>query len=346
MYGRERNLIVEALLFCLSLLYGVLVRARLSLYRLGLFRTLRLPVRVISVGNITLGGTGKTPTVIHLAEVFRGGGKRPAVVSRGYGRRNEGEIAVVTDGSGARLGPDEAGDEPAMIASCCAGVPVVVGSDRWRAGLLAIDRFHPDVVILDDGFQHVRLHRDLNIVLVDGADPFGNGRLFPAGILREPLGQLGRADVVLITRASAAADLASLKERISRYTAADILTSNVVPRDLVNLATGAAFPLEGLRGSAVIAAAGIGRPGSFRSLLESLGAEVRDLKAFPDHHRYGPPDLEELRRLATDRGAGMIVTTEKDAVKLAGTTRDDLWMLRIRLEVVEKERWERVLWGP
>jgi tetraacyldisaccharide 4'-kinase len=232
-----------------------------------------------------------------------------------------------------------------MIASCCAGVAVVAGSDRYRAGRVAIERFHPDLVILDDGFQHVRLHRDLNILLVDGADPFGNGRLFPAGILREPLGQLGRADAVLVTRAAAAADLADLKERISRITRAAIFTSNIVPRDLVNLETGAAFPLEGLRGAAVIAAAGIGRPDSLQALLTGLGAEVRYLKSFPDHHRYRTSDLEELRRLAADRGADMIVTTEKDAVKLAGMAGDDLWMLRIRLAVVETERWERVLWG-
>lgn len=345
MYGRERNRIVEALLFCLSIVYTLAVELRLVLYRFGFIRIRMLPVRVISVGNITLGGTGKTPTITHLADLARRRGTRAAVLSRGYGRRNEQKIAVVSDGRKVLLGPEDAGDEPAMIAAACPGTPVVVGSDRYRAGREAVERFDPAVVLLDDGFQHVRLHRDLNIVLIDGSDPFGNGRLFPAGILREPLGQLARADAVLITRADASPDLTGLKERISRHTKAPLFTSSFVPRGLVSLADGTSRPLSELRGRTVIAAAGIARPASLKRMLTGLGATVRELRAFPDHHGYSPEDLASLRSLAKEQDASVIITTEKDAVKLTGMIVDDIWSLGIGLDVSEKHQWEQMLWG-
>jgi tetraacyldisaccharide 4'-kinase len=171
---------------------------------------------VISVGNITLGGTGKTPAVIQIAKVLQGLGKRVAVISRGYGRKNEDEVLVVSDGRNVKTDPRLFGDEPVLIASSLPGAAVIVGADRYRAGQAALDQFRPDVLILDDGYQHVRLKRDLNIVLIDAADPFGSGRLFPAGILREPLQELARADVVLITNAGGGRALDGVRRVIER----------------------------------------------------------------------------------------------------------------------------------
>ena len=198
-YGRRRSLIVGPILSALSLLYCCALYARKAWYRLPWSGKKTLPCTVISVGNITLGGTGKTPTVIDIAGLIFRKGKRPVVISRGYGRQDESLISIVSDGQMVQHDPERNGDEPVLIADRLTGVPVVVGADRYQASLAALRQFHPDVVILDDGFQHIRLQRTMDIVLVDAAEPFGNGKLFPAGILREPLTALKRAHAVLIT---------------------------------------------------------------------------------------------------------------------------------------------------
>lgn len=345
MYGRRRSPAAEALLYCLSLAYGMVVRLRIAAYAAGLFRTEQLPCRVISVGNITLGGTGKTPTVISIAGLLAKSGKRPLVVSRGYGRTDESRVTVVSDGASCIVDPASGGDEPALIAERLPQVPVVAGSDRYRAGTFALERFQPDVVVLDDGYQHIRLGRDLNIVLVDGADPFGNGRLFPAGILREPLDALHRADLVMITREDQASDLAALKETIGKHTTAGIFTARYAPRDCVNLASGETMPLESLKGAALFTFAGIARPESLAMLLRSLGAEVKGLRSFPDHHPYSRKDLEDMIAEASDSGAKMLMTTEKDGVRLKNIAPANLWALRIDLQVVEKDAWEKAVAG-
>jgi tetraacyldisaccharide 4'-kinase len=345
MYGRKSSPIMGAVLFILSLVYGLVVRLRMTAYAKGLFRTKRLPCRVISVGNISLGGTGKTPTVINIAGLQTKRGKRTLVLSRGYGRADESEIAVVSDGTSFVVDPTSGGDEPALIAARLPQVPVVVGSDRYEVGIFALDRFHPDVVVLDDGFQHIRLGRDLNIALIDGADPFGNGRLFPAGILREPLDALKRADIVVITRENQAANLATLKETIRNHTMAKIFTARYIPRDVLNVISGEIMPLTSLHGAALFAFAGIARPGSLAALLSTLGAEVKDLRSFPDHHPYSRAELEELVEKASDSKAEMLITTEKDGVRIRDMAPASLWALRIDLEVIEKDAWEKAVVG-
>jgi tetraacyldisaccharide 4'-kinase len=345
MYGRKSSRYLGALLFFLSLVYDVLVRLRRGAYAAGVFRTKRLPCRVISVGNITLGGTGKTPTVINIGGLLHRHGRRPLVLSRGYGREDESGTEIVSDGASLVLDPAVSGDEPAMIANRLAGVPVVVGSDRYSAGTFAVRRFHPGCIILDDGFQHIRLARDLNIALVDAGDPFGRGKLFPAGILREPLSALERADVVVITRVEQARDVDSLKETIRRQTAARIFTARYAPRDLVNAASGETRPLSTLHGAAVFAFAGIARPGSLASLLGSLGAVVKGTANYPDHHPYTKADLARVFQSAADGNAQMVVTTEKDSIRIKDMAPEGLWALRIDLEVIEKASWEEVVLG-
>lgn len=342
MYGRKRSVPLEALLRCLAAAYGAVVRLRIILYRAGLFRTKRLSVPVLSVGNITLGGTGKTPTVIALARFCQERGKRPAIVSRGYGRSDESSVLIVSDGEGTILGPDAAGDEPAMLSRRLTGIPVVVGSDRVRAGQAAIDRFKPDLLILDDGFQHVRLHRDLNIALVDGADPFGSGALFPAGILREPRTALRRADLLVITRSDRAPDVDGLKDAIGGLTAAAIVTAAYRPTELVEIATGRTRSLDVLRNASVLAFAGIARPDSLEALLGSLGADIVSLRTYPDHHRYTHTDLKVLLQDAA-RTAALPVTTEKDGVKLKGMAPAGIWMLRVDLAINEPAVWEEAV---
>lgn len=342
MYGRERSLLVEPFLFVLSLFYRLVTSLRRSAYRAGLIRDRIAPVRVISIGNITVGGTGKTPAVVSVAKLFLEQGKRPAVLSRGYGRQDGSAVLVVSDGAGAVLPPDAAGDEPAMLAKLLPGVPVVVGSDRHQAAMQAVERFQPDVLILDDGYQHLRLRRDLNIVLIDGADPFGTRKLFPAGTLREPLSALKRADLVVITRSDEAEDLDGLRRTIGKFTAARTVRARYRPIDLVDVATGAVKPLGILRNAAVAAFAGIARPASLENILTALGAEVIALRSFPDHHRYTHGEVKMLMDEAS-RTAALLVTTEKDGVKLKGMARPGIWMLRVSLEVEEKDVWEEAL---
>jgi len=342
MYGRKRSLILGPILAALSLVYRSAWHLRKAWYRLPWPGTKKLPCTVISVGNITLGGTGKTPTVIAIAGLLLRKGKRPVVVSRGYGRQDESRISFVSDGQIVQHDPVTNGDEPVLIACRLAGVPVVVGADRYAASLAGLRQFHADVVVLDDGFQHIRLQRTLDLVLVDAAEPFGSGKLFPAGILREPLSALKRAHAVLITRADRCHDLSSLKETLRKYTTAPIFTASHVPLDLVNIATNETRPLSSLSRTPVFAFSGIARPASFLCLLESLGAVVKSSSAYPDHHAYDKNDLADIFQRAADEQVDMIVTTEKDGVRLHSLRPEGIWALRIDLAVVESEAWERL----
>jgi tetraacyldisaccharide 4'-kinase len=343
MYGRKSSGIVGALLFFVSLLYGLTVRMRANAYCRGLLRTRGLPIPVISIGNITLGGTGKTPTAINIAGILLKHGKKPVVLSRGYGRSDRSAVLVVSDGISRALDAVSGGDEPVLIAGRLPQVPVVVGADRYRTGMVAIDRFHPDIAILDDGFQHIRLKRDLNIILIDAVDPFGSGRLFPAGILREPLTALRRADIVLITRADRTENIAQRKETVRQHTDAPIFTARYVPRDLMDVATGETRPLEFLHGKPVFAFAGIARPDSFIALLRTLGAVVTGTAVYGDHYAYTRTDLTGLMREAGAGNAVLLATTEKDGVRLKDMAPEGIWAVRIDLEVFESNAWEETL---
>jgi tetraacyldisaccharide 4'-kinase len=342
MYGRRSSLVMGAFLFLLSLLYGTVVRFRVLAYACGLLRSKKLPLQVVSVGNLTVGGTGKTPVVIQIAGLLQMHGRKPLVLSRGYGRADASRAVIVSDGASSIMDARSGGDEPALIALRLPGVPVVAGSDRYQAGMFAIERLRPDVIVLDDGFQHLRLSRDRNILLIDASDPFGNRKLFPAGILREPLEAMQRADIVILTRADSAGDLEALKRTIIAHTPARIFTARHAPRSLVNVASGEERPLASLRGMPVLAFAGIARPDSFASLLKDLGAEVRAVVGYPDHYQYTPADLTGLVQRAKEQGA-MLVTTEKDGVRFKDMASEGIWTLRIDLEVLEKQEWEKVL---
>ena len=343
MYGRKNSAVLGALLFFISLLYGMVVRLRARAYGWRLLRTRDLPMPVISVGNITLGGTGKTPATVNVAGLLLKSGRKPVVLSRGYGRSDRSAVLVVSDGASKVLDPVSGGDEPVLIARRHPQVPVVVGADRYRSGMVANERFHPDIAVLDDGFQHIGLNRNMNIVLIDAVDPFGSGRLFPAGILREPLAALRRADIVIITRADCAENIVQLKKTIGQHSDARIFTARYAPRDLMDVATGETRPLDFLRGKPVFAFAGIARPDSFISLLRTLGAIVTGTAVYGDHYSYTRSDLAGLIRQAGERNSALVATTEKDGVRLTNMTPEGIWAVRIDLEVVESSVWEETL---
>ncbi|MFZ4441135.1 MAG: tetraacyldisaccharide 4'-kinase [Syntrophales bacterium] len=313
----------------LSLPYGGVVAVRNRLYDGGLLKQEKLPCPVISVGNLTVGGTGKTPAVIFMAHLLRDKGYRPAVLSRGYGGRANAPVNVVSDGNQILMRWREAGDEPILIARAAPGIPVLTGSRRLLTGRAAVETFGANVLILDDAFQHRSLFRDIDIVLLDAARPFGNGFLLPRGPLREPPDSLRRADILL--RTGDAENEAPLRE------AALMPSFRAIhkPQGLVVGGTSRIETAAALQGQKVFAFAGIGFPEAFRRSLTGLGAAVVGFQVFPDHHPYDLSDIEALRRFAEKSGAARIVTTEKDGIRLADFPDflAELFLLRIAMEI-------------
>jgi len=334
----------------LASLYGLAMKARSSLYARGWLTQHYLPCRVISVGNLTVGGTGKTPVVIALASALRERGRRVGVVSRGYKRRSVAGVLEVSDGQTVRSDPDETGDEPLLIAQRCPGVPVAVGADRPLAGRHLLDRYHVDTLIMDDGYQHLALRRDANILVLDASTPFGNGYLLPRGGLREPLSAMARATAVLITRASQAARLDDLKTAVRTVSSTvPVWVTDFRPSTVAQVGGSSTVEPSALKGEQVLAVSGIGRPDSFRRLLADAGATVAEHCVFPDHHAYSWEDVQRVRQAAARAGAIRIVTTEKDGVKLArfdavAKQEVPIWAVRIDLTWLEGfEEWTRVV---
>jgi len=318
---------LRALLMPLAPLWSGAVRLRAAGYRRGWLSTVRIDAPVVSVGNLTFGGTGKTPTVMALVRDLVRRGRRPAVLTRGYGR--QGNVPLVLVGPDPREDSRRAGDEPLEFASRLPGVPVVVDADRARGGALA-RRLGAEVLVLDDGFQHLRLARDLDLVVVDSGDPWGGGSMPPTGRLREPLVALRRATAVLVSKLTGGDDprLETIQEDVARH-APDIpvFGSHLVPHQ-VRTPDGVRSPAC-LAGQKVLAFAAIGRPEGFADTLERLGACLVGCRWFRDHHAVCADELDVLR-LEARRQEAVLVTTAKDAVKL--TPNRDVWVLEINLE--------------
>jgi tetraacyldisaccharide 4'-kinase len=323
--------------------YRGLLGTREWLYARGVLACRRLGVPVVSVGNLTVGGTGKTPAVELAVRTLMDRGHRPAVVSRGYGRRGHG-IQVVADAASIRLDADEAGDEPFLLARRLPGVPVVVGAHRGEAARRAVERFGVTAVVLDDGFQHRTLAKDLEIVMARARAPWGNGRLLPGGPLREPLAALGRADLIVVTGVTGADDVAEVAATARRHApGVPILAAHHVPTECWDAATMRYLGPEALRGLALFAFAGIGAPDGFRRTLAETGAIEAGFAPFADHHWYTREDLAGLERRAVAASAVGLVTTEKDWTRLRRLPppRIPLYVLAVRLVLLSGE----AAWG-
>lgn len=330
--GRERGPLSWAIrgsLWPLSLLYQGGLAAFLAVYDRGLRRRHRLPVPVVSVGNITFGGTGKTPAVQAICRMLTARGKRAVVLSRGHGGTVRGSV-VVSDGSSIVSDASEAGDEPVLLAWSLPSVPVVVGKDRRKSGELACRAFRPDVIVLDDGLQYWQLSRDLDIVVLSAAEPFGSGYVMPMGDLREPVSGLRRAGIVLLSNSRGVSREAynDVVSEVSRLAPdARVFACNHRPRRICVIGTEEEHPPEWLRGRNMSAFCGIGRPLAFFEMLESLGAILVEKIAFPDHHEFSPADIQRVHAMRQP-----IITTEKDAVRLDGAV-SGLLTLGIELEI-------------
>jgi tetraacyldisaccharide 4'-kinase len=299
----------------LSELYGAITRARSNLYNRGTFRTDRLDRPVISVGNITTGGTGKTPLVEWIARVIAAEGKRVCILTRGYGRRHPNRRVLVSDGKSVLSNPFDAGDEPFLLAKNLAGSAAVISDiNRVAAGQGAIEHLKTDCFILDDGFQHLRLARDLDVVTIDATNPWGGGKLLPYGRLRESPDALRRADCLVITRADQVEDVTTLIHELKDVSGdRPIFVSRMALRRVVSLDQ----TEEGETRGPIAGFCAVGNPHSFFKLLEQYGYDVVFRKQFADHHFYNARDLQSLENEARNAGAFGLITTAKDAVKLS-----------------------------
>jgi tetraacyldisaccharide 4'-kinase len=298
-------------------LYKAVTQTRLAAYKRGLLPVTKLPAPVISIGNLTTGGTGKTPLVEWVCRTLARKQRRVCILTRGYGRRNPGSRVIVSDGSTVLTNAAEAGDEPFLLAKNLKGLAAVISDpNRIAAGRWAIDNLGAEVFVLDDGFQHLALARDLNILAIDATNPWGGGKLLPVGRLREPRSALSRADCVVVTRADQSDELVSLEAEIQRLIGSrPVVTSAMVIKGISRLNSEGLEELVSLPQPAAAFCA-VGNPKSFFELLRRGGIDPVFKRTFRDHHYYTQADFDSLMQESRKAGAQSIITTAKDAVKL------------------------------
>ncbi|MDR1789201.1 MAG: tetraacyldisaccharide 4'-kinase [Opitutaceae bacterium] len=335
-------------LLCLSFVFSGVVQARWWLYRKRILHDQPLGCLVVVVGNLTVGGTGKTPVVERFAGALRDRGRKVAILSRGYRSKSppfwrrwvgalthaaEAPPRVVSDGERVLLDSEVAGDEPFMLAKNLPGVPVIVDKNRVKAGRHAIRKFGCDTLVLDDGFQYLPLKGSLNLLLVDKTNPFGNTCLLPRGILREPVKHLRRADYIFLTKSDGRRD-ADLEELIREHNpGADLIECAHRPKFLRRVGGGESLPLEFLKGRRVGAFSGIAVPESFEKFLRDLGGRMEFSRRFLDHYRFTSADFVSIFTEAIERKVECIVTTEKDAVRLPEGLPCPVPIYYLRLEI-------------
>ncbi len=319
--GFAKYKLLLAPLLPLLWLYRAVIALRNFCYDHNIFKSKKLSTFVISIGNLSMGGTGKTPLTIFLATALRDQGWKVAIVARGY-RREKSGLVVVSDGKQILAGIAEAGDEPMLMAQACEGIPVIVDRQKLNAARAAVERFAPDVILVDDGFQHRQLHRDIDIVMLDATTPLSNAWLLSGIMLREPASALRRADFIIINESSQGDDLPSqpLFEQSRRYTSVAIFSGKLQAtnwRELPPNKAGEILPLDFIKDQPVLLVSGIARPESFRRLVEAHGARVQGELTFGDHHRYDEKDVRLMATAFKTCGARYVLATPKDAVKLA-----------------------------
>ena len=323
--GLFRSSVLALLRFC-SIIYGAMVALNLGLFKKGIIPQTKLNATVISLGNITVGGTGKTPTAERIAKWIRDDGHRVAILNRGYRAKWKGSVGVVSDGSKIYMSASEAGDEAYLLAKNLPGVAVIIGSDRSKTGAHAINKLGVDVLILDDGYQHWKLDRDLDIVLIDAAaNSFGNNYILPRGTLRETLPNLDRADICLLTKVdqAEAGNCELVCDTIRKYNQHAPIIQSIHDSvcfleiaDWYKSIPDSEVALETIKGQRIIAFSAIGNPKSFEQSIASRGAEIVDAIRFQDHHEYTMAEMQDILESAVQKNVCALVTTEKDAVKI------------------------------
>lgn len=321
------------MLSILGKIYGAVIDVRNAFYDRGVFKTHDLGPRTISVGNLTTGGTGKTPVVAAIAHLLAANGEKVCILTRGYGRKSETERVLVSDGKQVLVDAATGGDEPVELAQKLLGKAIIVAdADRVAAAKWAKENYAVTAFILDDGFQHRRAKRDVDIVCIDATDPCGNGKILPAGRLRESFSGLKRADALIITRPEHAEDVEAIEERLRKRNPNAIVLRGVNRiAGVFDLTKANNIGLDGIRNDKIFAFCGLGNPEAFFQMLRDHGLDIRGTHAFADHHSYNQSDAKTLSSQAKELAATVLVTTAKDAVKLTKTS------FELRCYVVEIE---------
>ena len=325
-------------LIAIAIIYGLFMDLRILMYRLGIFRTYRMEgVRVISVGNITVGGSGKTPVAMMITRMLQEAGEKPAVVSRGYGRLSREPVQVVSDGNRLLETYPEAGDEAVMCAENLTGIPVICSPKRMKAIRTARDTYGAKAIVMDDGFSHLSVWRDKNILLVNALDPFGNAYLLPAGPLREPLSSIERADTVIITRASAVAPekIDEIKKKVKACTARTIpfFTCDIEPVEVIEPGGARYDAKEFLNGRETSLISGIASPGQFEAMVKALGSSPVEHFSYEDHHRFNDEELKSV--LDNKSKSSTLLTTEKDFIRMPGFVKKFAHRLTVSVKINE-----------
>ena len=322
--------------YLLSKLYSLVVSLRVYLYQKGILSSQQLPHPVISVGNLTVGGTGKTPLVGFLAQILKKSGYQPVILTRGYKRKNKTPVLQVSDGKNILCRWEDCGDEPYLLARNLDGVPVVVSKNRYQAGQSVQNNYSdPIIYLLDDGYQHLQLQRNLNILLLDATDPFGGEQLLPLGRLRESTRGLKRADSIIITRSHIPFEIEAVNRHIRKWNPwAPIAYFHHDVTAIYDLKTGEPRPIRAFLGKAVVALVAIGNPQVFLRDLEHYQMKVRDRFIFRDHHHYTQTDLDHVLDRLTELQAEVVVTTQKDSVRLENLRFKESQIFVLKIEAV------------
>lgn len=334
---RRSDSIKRAVLWLPAKVYELAVRLRVAAYETDYLKQKKLDATVISVGNLTLGGAGKTPMADYIARYLKSEGHSVAILTRGYGRKSSG-MRVLNDPSADSVAAGsyrEFGDEPLMLARSLSDIPIIVDEDRYKAGRWVESEFGAEVLVLDDGYQHLALARDLNILLIDATDPLGGFEMLPFGRLREPLYGIKRADAIIITRADRPFDQGQTQAIIKYYCGdkVPVMYFYSTITKLRHLATDEVYDAKSFAGWNVAVACGIGNPQAFAEDILQIGINIVSENFFADHHAFKQEDLDRLTRAAQGAGADAIVTTEKDAVRLEGLTHGDVPIYAAQLEI-------------
>jgi len=336
---KKNIFILDLLLELSSFIFLFFYCLRVLIYKYGIKRKKRLKAKVISVGNLTLGGSGKTPMVVYLASEFKKKGKKVVILTRGYKRkaREQKELQGKTE----NLSWDLFGDEPFLLASNLPDVPVIINKSRFEAGSFAQKKYEPDLLILDDGFQHWGLERDLDLVMIDSTFPISKEKLFPKGRLREPLSALKRADLVVLNQKGESTGMKDTVDFVIKYNPSCFLgQSSYEVSEVENIADGKSIDFSALRGEKTIAFSGIADNLSFERTLLHLGMGVLEHIKFSDHHIYSEKDMMNIQDEGKRKGASFLCTTEKDSIRLPKTVDFQLpvYVAKIKLRIKDKEK--------
>jgi tetraacyldisaccharide 4'-kinase len=332
----SRYTVIKIIASAISLPYRLIITFRNWLYDKKIFAVVKLPCPVISVGNITAGGTGKTPCVIMMARMLQSHGFKPAILSRGYGGSSTKSVNIVADGKNILLDSKTAGDEPFLMAQSLRSIPIIVGPQRIKTGKTAINRFGANVLICDDAMQHRQIFRDINLVLLDSQDPLGNGHILPRGKLREPIAGLKRASAFLLTRTNETPKTDNINKKLSQIGNIPIFTSIHKLKDMIKGDYSDKWPIADLKGKKVCAFCGIAKPDSFKKSLLAAQSHILSFDTFPDHHNYSRAELEIIKNKFYKNKADLIITTQKDGMRLQKFPEflNMVYMLRIELEII------------